>query len=71
MPMGRPKAKLVLQAAEQAQLQSMVRARSIPAALQARAQIVLASAAGESNSGIATRLGYTNATVGKWRWRSF
>lgn len=69
MPMGRPKAELVLQAAEQAQLQSMVRSRSIPAALRARAQIVLASAAGEANSSIATRLGYTNATVGKWRRR--
>jgi putative transposase len=69
MPMGRPKAELVLQPAEQAQLQSMVRARSIPAALRARAQIVLASAGGEANSSIAARLGYTNATVGKWRRR--
>ncbi|HUL66206.1 MAG TPA: helix-turn-helix domain-containing protein, partial [Burkholderiaceae bacterium] len=69
MPMGRPKAELVLQPAEQAQLQSMVRARSIPAALRARAQIVLASASGEANSSIAARLGYTKATVGKWRRR--
>lgn len=69
MPMGRPKAELVLDAAERAQLQSMTRSRSIPAALQARAQIVLASAAGEPNSSIARRLGYTNATVGKWRRR--
>ena len=37
--------------------------------LQARAQIVLASAGGEPNSSIAARLGYTNATVGKWRRR--
>ena len=69
MPMGRPKADLVLDPAERAQLQSMVRSRSIPAALQARAQIVLASAGGEPNSRIAARLGYTNATVGKWRRR--
>lgn len=69
MPMGRPKAELELQTAEQAQLQSMVRSRSIPAALRARAQIVLASAAGEPNSSIARRLSYTNATVGKWRRR--
>lgn len=69
MPMGRPKAELVLQPAEQAQLQSMVRARSIPAALRARAQIVLASADGEPNSSIAARLGFTHATVGKWRRR--
>jgi putative transposase len=69
MPMGRPKADLVLDAAERAQLQSMVRSRSIPAALQARAQMVLASAGGEPNSRIAARLGYTNASVGKWRRR--
>ena len=69
MPMGRPKVGLVLEPAERAQLQSMVRSRSIPAALQARAQIVLASAGGEANSSIATRLGFTNATVGKWRRR--
>lgn len=69
MPMGRPKAELVLQPAEQAQLQSIVRSRSIAAALRARAQIVLASATGEPNSGIAARLGFTNASVGKWRRR--
>ena len=69
MPMGRPKADLVLDSAELAQLQSMVRSRSIPAALRARAQIVLASANGEANSSIAARFGYTNATVGKWRRR--
>ena len=44
MPMGRPKADLVLQQTERAQLQSMARSRSIPAALRERAQIVLASA---------------------------
>jgi transposase len=69
MPMGRPKADLVLRPAEHAQLQSMVRSRSISSALQARAQIVLASAGGEPNSSIAARLGFTNATVGKWRRR--
>ncbi len=69
MPMGRAKADLVLNAAERAQLQSMMRSRSIPAALQARAQIVLAIAGGEPNSRIAARLRYTNATVGNWRRR--
>jgi len=63
------KADQVLDPAERAQLQSMVRSRSITAALRARAQIVLASAGGEPNSSIAARLGYTNATVGKWRRR--
>ena len=69
MPMGRPKTDLMLDSAERAQLQSMIRSRSIPAALRARAQIVRASAGGEPNSSIAARLGYTNATIGKWRRR--
>lgn len=69
MPMGRPKADLVLQPSEREQLQAMVRSRSIPAALRERAQIVLASAGGEPNSSIAARLGHTNAMIGKWRRR--
>lgn len=69
MPMGRPKAELVLSEDEQSQLASMVRSRSIPAALVTRARIVLAAAAGEPNSEIAKRLQLTRATVGKWRAR--
>lgn len=69
MPMGRPKAELVLSEDEQSQLASMVRSRSIPAALVTRARIVLAAAAGEPNSEIAERLQLTRATVGKWRAR--
>jgi putative transposase len=67
--MGRPKADLVLSEAEQAQLGSMARSRSIPAALVTRARIVLAAAAGEPNSEIATRMQITGATAGKWRRR--
>ena len=69
MAMGRPKAELVLTQAEQAQLQSIARSRSISAALVARARMVLACASGEPNSAIAGRMGLTNATVGKWRKR--
>jgi len=69
MAMGRPKAELILSADEQAQLQSMVRSRSLPAALSLRAKFVLACAAGEPNSAIATRFATSNATVGKWRRR--
>src|ERR1043166_9099929 len=69
MPMGRPKAKLVLTQAERDQLQSMVRSRSISAALVARARIVLSCAAGEPNSSVADHMELTNATVGKWRRR--
>jgi len=69
MPMGRPKAELVLSQDEQAQITSMARSRSIPAALVTRARIVLAAAAGEPSNRIAERLQLTGATVGKWRRR--
>lgn len=69
MPMGRPKAELVLSEAEQAQLSTMARSRSLPAALVSRARIVLAAAAGEANSDIAARMQVTRGTAGKWRRR--
>ena len=69
MPMGRPKAELVLSEAERLQLGSMARSRSIPAALSLRARIVLAAAEGEANSRIAARMQITGATAGKWRRR--
>ncbi|MGH6920521.1 MAG: IS630 family transposase [Geminicoccaceae bacterium] len=69
MTMGRPKAELVLSEEERVQLQSLARSRSLPAGLVRRANIVLACAAGASNSAVAERLGTTNATVGTWRRR--
>ena len=69
MAMGRPKAELVLGEGEQAQLQSIARSHSLPAAIVRRANIVLACAAGATNSAVARRFGTTNATVGKWRRR--
>jgi transposase len=69
MAMGRPKAELVLSDEEQAQLQSIARSRSLPAALVRRAEMVLACAAGATNTAVARRFGTTNATVGKWRRR--
>jgi len=69
MAMGRPKAELVLNADEQAQLQSIARSRSLPAALMRRASIILACATGATNTAVARRFGTTNATVGKWRRR--
>ena len=69
MPMGRPKAELILTSDEQAQLQSLARSRSLPAGLAVRAKLILACAAGALNSEVAHRLGVTNATVGKWRRR--
>jgi putative transposase len=65
--MGRPKSELCLSEAEEAQLSSIARSRSISAALAQRARIVLACASAESNSAVARRFELTNATVGKWR----
>lgn len=69
MPMGRPKAGLVLSEDERMQLQSIARSHSLPAALCRRARIVLACALGASDSAVAERFETTNATVGKWRRR--
>ena len=69
MSTGRPKAALILTDEEREQLSSLVRSRTLPNALVARARVVLWSAEGESNTQIAERLGWTKATVGKWRRR--
>ena len=69
MARGRPKAELALNESEQAQLSSIAASRSMPAALVARARIVLAAAAGHTNRAIADRYALTQATVGKWRQR--
>ena len=69
MRTGRPKAELRLSAEEQAQLSGLVVSRSLPHALVARAQLVLWAAQGHSTSAIAQRLGWSRATVGKWRRR--
>jgi putative transposase len=66
---GRPKRLLTLTQDEQIQLQSFARSRTLPHALVARAKLVLWSAQGESNTRIAHRLRWTQATVGKWRQR--
>ena len=69
MRTGRPKAELRLSAEEQAQLSGLVVSRSLPHALVARAQLVLWAAQGHSTSATAQRLGWSKATVGKWRRR--
>jgi putative transposase len=69
MARGRPKAELMLSEAEQVQLSSIARSRSMSAALTQRAQIVLGCAAGESSHALAQRMALTDATVGKWRRR--
>lgn len=69
MRTGRPKTSLVLSDDERTQLQSLARSRSLPAALTARARIVLSCADGEPNATVAQRLRVTPSTVGKWRQR--
>ena len=69
MARGRPKAELMLSQSELAQLSSIAASRSMPAALVARARIVLGAAAGHSNRALAERYALTQATVGKWRGR--
>jgi putative transposase len=69
MGTGRPKTPLALTADEPTQRKSLATSRTLPHALVARAQVVLWSAEGRTNTEIADRLGWTNATVGKWRGR--
>jgi len=69
MPIGRPKAELVLSEEERVQLSSLARSRALPHAIVSRAKVVLWSADGASNTEIAERLQWTNGTVGKWRRR--
>jgi len=69
MPLGRPKLALEVTDDERKQLESIARSRSVPAALNQRAKIVLACAAGTSNSDVAQRFRVSRPTVGKWRSR--
>jgi putative transposase len=69
IPIGRPKAELVLIAQEREQLSGLARSRALPHAIVARAKVILWSAEGASNSAVADRLQWTSATVGKWRRR--
>jgi DNA-binding CsgD family transcriptional regulator len=59
---GRPKAPLTLIDEERAYLQSCADSRTLPHALVCR-QVVLWSADGDSNTRIARRLRWTNATA--------
>jgi putative transposase len=69
MSIGRPKTALVLSEDERIQVSSLTKSRTLPHAIVARAKVVLWSADGSSNTEIANRLQWTNATVGKWRRR--
>jgi len=66
---GRPKSELVLTDEEREQLTRWARRRKSSQALALRSTIVLECAAGASNTEVATRLGVSRPTVGKWRSR--
>ena len=50
-------------------MQSLAHSRSLPHSIVQRAQIVLACAAGDTNTAIAKRMGLSGMTDGKWRKR--
>ncbi len=62
-------AEIVLTADERAELEGWARRRTSAAGLAMRSRIVLAAAAGESNTVLAQRLGLSITTVRRWRNR--
>ena len=66
---GRPTAQVVLSEQERETLGRWARRPKSAQALALRCRIVLAAAAGETNTAIAARLGCNPSTVGKWRTR--
>ncbi len=70
MPTGRPHLfELTLSGMERAHLAALAASRTLPYSHVRRAQIILASAAGENDTEIAARFGVTIQTVGHWRRR--
>lgn len=69
MRTGRPKAALVVSDEEREILGGYVRRHSTAQALAMRARIVLACADEPTNKVVASKLGITATTVGKWRRR--
>ena len=66
---GRPKAELTLSDVEHQTLERWTRRAKTAQALALRARIVLACAEGMDSKAVATSLGVTESTVGKWRRR--
>ena len=70
MPTGRPKrAEIVLTPDARVQLEDFAKSRVLAHGMVRRAQIILASAAGDSNTMIARRLRLSLPTIGVWRER--
>jgi putative transposase len=70
MERGRPKkAQIQLSTQEHADLQVLARSRSLPHKVVRRAQMILMSAEGYSNTAIAEHFGLTLPSAGHWRKR--
>jgi transposase len=69
MRTGRPKKPLSLKPADQEKLELLARRPKTAQRLAIRSKIILRAAEGLPNQEIASRLGVTGATVGKWRER--
>jgi transposase len=66
---GRPTVRVTVSPSERTTLEQWARRRTTAQGLAQRAQIVLACAAGQSNSDVAAALRITRQTVGRWRQR--
>lgn len=66
---GRPRVPLTLSERERVELESLARSRALPAGLVRRAQMILLSVDGLSNSAIAERFATSVSLVSLWRRR--
>jgi len=69
MVLGRPKPPLVLSDEVKKQLETMANSRSLPFSQVRRAQIILMSAEGMTNTAIAKKVDLSIRMVGEWRQR--
>jgi putative transposase len=69
MPSGRPKAPLVLNNEVKQQLETIANSRTLPYAQVRRAQIILMSARGLTNTAISKKVDLSISMVGMWRKR--
>lgn len=69
MPIGRPKAALIVTPEERKELESLAHRSRSASALARRARLVLACAEGRDNTTVARRLRMSPTTVCKWRAR--
>lgn len=69
MPVGRPTTPISLTLEERSELQALCRKKKIAADLKQRAQVILLADTALKNTAIATKVNFSNWTVGKWRRR--